>query len=757
MKKTCFALTMSTLLVLSACGGSDDNNKNPDPQPDPPKFVYPDTRKGTDSDAFFGQAVADPYRWLENIDSVEVDNWVRAQNQLSTQHFTALPDYAALSSRIAQWYGPPAGATTAKRQSLDTAKQLHIEGVQGKDGRYYYQIQQHQQRQLRLLPHNGPEMLSVDSVIYVAKDADAVSQGEALVDATQFRIDPDDHIQLKGHQVSADGKYLVYAMERNYADVSELHILDLQNPQYGPVKIANVFSGAFTLGDQGVYYATPRLTTNPHVSPHTYQTLYYKDFSVGSSPFALVQGEQFEQLIPGFIHEGFLYFNALTSMQSAVGRINLAQPENGATMLLDARAQNKSFAAMGASATSPTKLLVSTSVGALQNRLIEVDPAAPSSDNWRELLPNAAPGTTTYVNEMMSCGDDYYAEHLVQGSSRLFLYDANGSREIPLPGDGAVASMSCVENGSARPTLSYYYSSLAQPFTQYVYDPGTGNTTESYRSTYAGYDANSYEMQRLTVSSPDGTQFPLYIVHKKGLQPSADTPTLLYAYGGFAVPLTPGFHDKAIPLLESGGIYAVAQVRGGAEFGMAWHDGGRLLNKQNTYDDLAAAARHLIQRGLTSPAKLAMQGESNGGLTTAVMGLQHPDLFSVVFPTVGVLDLVRYDLFTSGFGWHGDYGQTTRQDEFENLMKISPLHNVKAQPYLPTYVFTGKSDGRVMPAHSYKYAAALQNTATGDHPYLLHAFPKDGHSLQSNQQHYLTYMWAAFFHHTGTRYTPPAN
>jgi len=264
-------------------------------------------------------------------------------------------------------------------------------------------------------------------------------------------------------------------------------------------------------------------------------------------------------------------------------------------------------------------------------------------------------------------------------------------------------------------------------------------------------------MRRLFATSTDGVQVPVYIAHKKGLKPSGDAPAFLYAYGGFFDAVVPAFTEKAIPLLESGGVYAVAQVRGGGEFGNAWYDAGRLLNKQNTYNDVIASAEHLISQGWAGAGKLAVQGESNGGLTAAAVALQRPDLFAVAFPVVGVHDLVRYDKFSSGFNWHGDYGKTDNQAEFENLMTFSPVHNVKPQQYPPMYVFTGKADGRVMPAHSYKLAAALQNVALGPNPYLLYAFPKDGHSLDRSQQAYLTYLWTAFFHHTGSRYSASGN
>lgn len=737
----CALAAATALAALSACGGGGGS-----PAPEPSRLAYPQTRSGTDAETHFGRTVADPYRWLEDITSMETDDWVRAQNQLTDAYITALPDYAALSARVAAL-----GTPMAEKRGGASAAEQRIQGVQAQGGKYYYQVQTLQLRQDLMRPGPAPAFVSVDNTIYVADSAQATGQGRVLLKADALRIEPDDHIQLLNHQVSEDGRYLAYAMVRNYADLAELHVVDLQRPAGGPIlSIPHINSGAFALTDQGVAYSSPRSTTHPHVSPHTHQTLYHRRFS-GQPAEAWLRGAQFERLLPAFVHKGRLYYAVSTAGSLALGRIDLTNPQDSAELILDAREQGRSFEPRALSGQDPDKLLVLTSQGAALNRLIEVDLNHPAPENWREILPNSAPGTVEYVNTAIRCGDDYYAEHLVQGSSRLFHYGSGGRQEIALPGEGSI-QMRCDEHDGV---LRYAYSSLTQPYTSYKYDPAAHRSVQGPTMSWAGYDPSQYEMRRLTATSKDGTSFPVYIAHKKGLQPRGDAPTMLHVYGGFNVPVLPAFDTKHLPLLERGGIYAVAQVRGGAEFGSAWWDAGRLLNKQNTYDDVAAAAEHLIAAGLTQPGKLALQGASNGGLSTAVLGLQRPDLFAVVFPTVGVLDLLRYDQFTSGFGWHGDYGQATDQAQFENLMRLSPLHNVQPRDYPPTYVFTGKADGRVMPGHSYKYAATLQNTATGTQPYLLYAFSKDGHSLQSNRLQYLSFLWTAFFHHTAARHAAP--
>ncbi len=746
-----FTLAFSALLALAGCGGGSDEHS----EPPPPELVYPETTAGSDSDTYFGRVVADPYRWLEDIRGQQTDHWVEAQNRFTADYITALPDYKAIEKRIAPWFAPPPDAALMRSLAIDQPEDVQrVKGVQGVDGHYYYQLQVRRERHHQFIPGRDARFVSADNIIYVASGPEAVDQGKVLINADDFRIDPDDDIQLINHQVSSDGRYLVYAMQRNFADLVELHVVSLAQPTQLILRIPHAFSPQFTLYGDGVVYASPKGTTDPHVSAHTFQTLYYQPFSGGERQ-AWFQGTQFDQ-IGSALHQDQLYINIVRDMRSSQLRLDPAHPEQGAHAFLGTPEDQESFNFAGPSGEDPAKMLVITTQGAASNRLIEVDPADPSPESWREILPRSAPGETVYVNEIVACGSDYYAEHLDLGSSRLFHYSAAGVDEIPLPGLGAVSSMYCADlDGQA--ILNYWFSTLAQPSTGFSYNPATKVATRGATRRYEGYDPNLYEVRRLVVTSSDGAQVPVYIAHKQGLQPSGDAPSLIYVYGGFGVALTPGFQEKAIPLLESGGIYVLAQVRGGNELGSDWHEAGRLLNKQNTYDDVVAVAEHLIGQGLTSPGKLALQGESNGGLTTAAVALQRPDLFSVVFPTVGVLDLVRYDKFTSGFGWHADYGVTTRQDEFENLMKFSPLHNVKPLAYPPTYVFTGKSDGRVMPAHSYKYAATLQNTATGTSPYLLYAFPKDGHSLDRNWQTVLTYLWTAFFHHTGSRFAGLAN
>lgn len=735
-------------LVLVGCGsgsGSED--------PPPPRLAYPETAAGPDSDTYFGQTVADPYRWLEDVRAQDTERWVQAQNAFALDYISALPDYRAVAQRIAPWFGSGGGPMPQSTRDALLRQQkesLLIEGEESSDGRLYYQRQIWKKRHHQRIPGADSDFVSVDNKIYVSTDATATEKDEVLIDVNVYRTDPDDVIQLLGHRVTPDGKYLAYLMKRNFSDLAELHVVRLSDPSSLLLRIPDVFSTEFAFYNHGVVYAVPRDVRDGHVSPFTFQALYYQTFD-GSEPQVWHQGDEFELMYGVFLHEDQIYVNIGTDMLSAYWRLDPARPDLGAQPFLDVRAQQRSFTYLGSSPDDPAKLIFATTLGAAFNRVIEVDPADPSASGWRDVLPLKS-GEPAYVNEVRICGPDYIAEHLVQGSSRLFHYSAGDVHEIGLPEIGSVAQMRCDTTGSET-VLHYIHSSLVQPPVQYRYELASHSVSETAARTYQGYDPNLYETKRIWVTSAGGAQVPVYIAHKKGLAVSGDVPVLIYSYGGFLVPLTPGFDMRAIPLLESGGILAVAQLRGGAEFGVEWYDDGRLLNKQNTYNDIIAVAEHLIEAGWTRAGKLALLGESNGGTTTAVAALQRPDLFGVAFPFVGVLDLVRYDKFTAGHSWHGDYGRNTDEAEFGNLMTFSPLHNVRSVAYPPMYVLTSKTDGRVLPAHSYKFAATLQNAATGTSPYLLYAFPKDSHSFDQHQQAVLTFLWTAFFHHMGVSYS----
>jgi prolyl oligopeptidase len=359
---------------------------------------------------------------------------------------------------------------------------------------------------------------------------------------------------------------------------------------------------------------------------------------------------------------------------------------------------------------------------ALNKRVVQVDAANPSSENWEDFIPE-----TEHVLSASTAGGHFFANYMVDAVSQVKQYDEEGNlvREVDLPGIGSARGFSAREEDNV---LYYYFTNYITPTSNYKYDIESG-TTELYNQPEIDFDSAEYESKQVFYASKDDTKIPMIITHKKGVELNGNNPTMLYGYGGFNVSLTPGFSTANVTWLENGGVYAVANLRGGGEYGEAWHDAGTKLQKQNVFDDFIAAAEYLIEQNYTSSEKLAIRGGSNGGLLVGACMTQRPDLFQVALPAVGVLDMLRYHTFTSGAGWAYDYGTSEDSPEmFEYLLNYSPLHNIKEDVEYPaTLVTTGDHDDRVVPAHSFKFAAELQSKQTGVNPALIRIETDAGH------------------------------
>jgi prolyl oligopeptidase len=368
------------------------------------------------------------------------------------------------------------------------------------------------------------------------------------------------------------------------------------------------------------------------------------------------------------------------------------------------------------------RLLVLTNHQADRQHVVSIDPSDPSPAKWKTVIPEQKEALTTVGN----AGNRLFAQYLADASSKVSVYGYDGKmeRNIQVPGIGTVAGFS----GSKKDNMVYYgYSSFTTPFEQYAYDIASG-TSKLFRKTELPYDTKQYETTQKFFTSKDGAKVPVFITHKKGMTLDGNNPCMLYGYGGFNVPLTPGFSASNMLFLENGGIYAVANLRGGSEYGEEWHKAGMLLNKQNVFDDFIGAAEFLIKEKYTSPNKLSIYGRSNGGLLVGAAMLQRPELFKVALPTVGVLDMLRYHKFTVGWGWAVEYGSADSSLYFPYLYKYSPLHNVKTGVNYPaTMIMTADHDDRVVPAHSFKFAATLQEKYKGDEPMLIRIETKAGH------------------------------
>ena len=746
-------------MALWGCGGSD----NDAPQPPAARLNYPATQATDTKDSHFGQQLADPYRWLENTQSTPVIDWVRAQNALSTQQIESQPLYAPVLSRLTQLQAPTIVYTTNNAVTAKSSSQRSVSATNNaltqqnsiggssldtkqvgvtRQGKFYYQWSQKRQNSThRYAPATSLESnaVSVDNKIYVANSQN--HSGELLLDISKvITTEPDDHIALSSHNVTPDGKYLFFLLNRNYADLSELHYVELDTPQRSRLVSAHVLNAGFQMDATSVIWTNADDVSNPASSSYSKQSIRRWNIDTQSQEVLYAGTQDRQPALIGVQDEQLYFTTALAGMFEKLYSLDLASP-SALTTWMSGDGVN-SFAPLSAPDAN-LQFPAWSSTNSAHQRLVLVDLHKPGQANWQHILPSSA--NDVVASDLVApCPDSTYAVQWVDGSHNLVRYPKNGQTEqIALPGRGFISSVEC-DTGD----LVYIYSTLATPDQKYKYSaPNHTSALQGYQS-FPSYDPAQYEVKYLQAAGQDQVAIPLTLVHKKGIPLNGQAAALIYVYGGFDAAISANFSlaAEALPLIENGGVYVVAHVRGGAEKGTAWYDAGRIFKKQNTYDDVATVARYLISQGYTSATRLGVTGDSNGGTTSAAVALQHPELIVAAIPRVGVHDLVRFPLFTYGYGWVSDYGHPNIEAEFLNLTKFSPLHNVKAQPYPAIYVMTAENDQRVLPGHSYKLAATLQNTATGNNPYLLHSFAKSGHGMEGERvrasAHLLTFLLA---------------
>lgn len=723
--------TASLVACSSGSGGSSGSNNE--------KLDYPAAQYTNASNTYFGTTVADPYQWMENTNSAQTLAWVNQQNVFTDNYIHNLPEYNSVAGSLT--------ALSQSSKSLESKVQKDFVRVGDK---YYY-------TNVREVGNTAPEFnngrsskVSTDNIIYVTDDKghngkvfldlNKVGILKGAVSVQQFGV-------IKNSQESII--YTIIKTQDENLDLGTITVIDnLDNNT--PIKTIDNVYNSFTIYESGFFYVQPQQVTDIYTSSYNSQILYY--YQIGMRPVTIFEaGSAMGSINLDQLYNDLLYF--YTGYANGNNRVYSFDPSNlnNSSKIFLAEDIPASFGIIGDA--SGGNLLVETNQGAAQKRWVIVNPNTPDSSSWVNVVP---PNPESVVaNYITSCGNYYYAEILVDGASKLYRYDRTIPASNPIeidgfPGLGALVSEGmhkpvCGENG----VLTYMYSNLVTPFQTYSYDPATQQEGVGQGITNVpGFNPADYEMKELFVPSTNGAQVSIFIGYKKGLQLNGNNPAFIYVYGGFDVSTLPNFNKNATLLMKNGGIYVVAQVRGGGEYGTAWYNAGRTLNKQNTYNDVAAVANYLIDNGYTNPAKLALSGASNGGLTTAAVALQNPDLFKVVFPAVGVLDLLRYQLFTIGFTWYPDYGYSTNFEQFNNQMTFSPLQNVQNIPYPTMLIQTGTEDGRVPPLHSYKFAATMQNMAGGNNPYLLRSYFGLGHQLPSTQVS--IDKWTLFFNETNT-------
>ncbi len=650
---------------------------------------YPESPRGDVVDTLHGVAVPDPYRWLEDADSAETRSWVAAQNAMTHAYLNAIPESAGIVERLRRlWdYGRVSGVRRAGERYL-----------------YFY--------------NNG---LQNQAVLYVTDDL--ASEGRVLLDPNA--LSTDGTVALGGTSVTRDGRLLAYSVSRGGSDWQEWAVRDVATGEDLPDTVRwSKFSGASWAADgSGFYYAAydPPAEGQALQEKNLDQRLLFHRLGTAQAEDEIVYARP-DHPEWGFwgsaTEDGRYLVVTVRTGTNREKRIFVKDlPDGEVRDLLPENDAGYDFVGNDGS-----RLFFLTDKDAPTGRVIAVDAHDPRPETWETIVSAGAAA----IEDVSLAGESMFVTRLVDATSEVEQLDLYGRfvRTIRLPGLGTAGIGGAKRKASE---LFFAFSSTTSPATIYRLDLATGEATP-FRPPTVAFDAEAYETQRLFYTSKDGTRVPLFVTARTGLALDGNNPTLLYAYGGFNVSITPSFSPRVAAWLEMGGVYAVACIRGGGEYGKAWHDGGRLANKQNCYDDFIAAAEYLIAEGYTSKAKLACQGGSNGGLLVGAVVNQRPDLWGAALPKVGVMDLVRFPLFTIGWAWTSDFGSPDDPDDLANILRLSPLHNVvPGTVYPPVLATTGDHDDRVVPAHSYKYVAALQAAQGGPAPILIRVETAAGH------------------------------
>lgn len=655
-------------------------------------FKYPESKKVDQVDDYHGTKVADPYRWLEDLDSPETAAWVAAQNQLTFAFLEAIPCRQAIKDRFTQLWN------------------YERFGVPFKvGGRYFY---------------TRNDGLQNQSVYFVADSLGAPPR--MLLDPNT--LSKDGTVAISIFEVRDDGKLLAYGTSSAGSDWVEIHVRDVDTGNDLPDVVKWVkFSGAsWTADGRGFFYSRydePPPDTNAMETAQYFQKLYYHVLGTPQSKDALIyeRPDQKEWGFGGVVTDDGAYLVISiwkgTEQKNRIYVKDLSKPDSAVTPMLDAFDAEYTFI----DNDGPLFWFV-TDKDATRQRIVGINVHHPEPAEWQEIVPQADE-TLASANVV---NNQFLVQYMKDAHTVVRRFDLAGKPldDVALPGIGSAGGFS----GKRSDTETFYsYSSFTTPATVYRLDPASGQSTV-FRAPKVAMNPADYETTQVFYASKDGTRIPMFVTARKGIVLDGNNPCLLYGYGGFNIPIEPGFSVGSIVWMEMGGIYAVANIRGGGEYGKAWHDAGRLKNKQNVFDDFIAAAEWLIANKYTSTPKLAIRGGSNGGLLVGACMTQRPDLFGAALPAVGVLDMLRFHTSTIGWAWASDYGRSDNVDDFRVQYAYSPLHNIKqGTHYPPTLITTGDHDDRVVPWHSFKYAATLQAAQTGDAPALIRVETSAGH------------------------------
>lgn len=679
-------------LTMTACTSHSAQSADLAAALTPTAYAYPATSRGDVSETLFGVAVADPYRWLEDDVRVnpQVADWVAAQNAVTDSYLAALPGREALKARMTQLYN------------------YERFGLPQKAGSHYF--------------YSRNDGLQPQSVLYVREGL--TGEGRVLIDPNLWA--KDGATALAEWVPSEDGKFLLYAIQDGGSDWRTVKVMDVATGKdvSDEIKWVKFSALSWAKDGSGFYYSRfpePK-AEGAFQDLNRDQAVYFHKLGTAQSADVLVHATPEDPELNNTAHvtdDGqwlIAYASKGTDARYNIWAYPITAGGMGKPILLFG-----DFAhSWGYIANEGNRFIFQTNKDAPRERLVSIDITNPSAIT--EIVPEK-PATLAGASRV---GDRLILSYMQDAKSVIEMVDMGGKPvgEVDLPAIGSAAGF----GGRPSDSESFYaFYSFARPSTIYRFDSNTGKS-EIFIAPKLAFNPDDYQVEQRFFASKDGTKVPMFVVMKKGLERQGGSPTLMYGYGGFAVPLTPMFSPTWLSWMEQGGVLAMINLRGGGEYGKAWHDAGRLLNKQNVFDDFIGAGEYLIAEGITRKGGLAIEGGSNGGLLVGAVTNQRPDLFAAALPAVGVMDMIRFPKFTAGRYWVDDYGNPEKEADFRNLLAYSPYHNVKAGAQYPAIlVTTADTDDRVVPGHSFKYIAALQAAEIGDQPHLIRIETRAGH------------------------------
>lgn len=687
------------------------------------QIQYPTTKKGETTEDYHGTKVADPYRWLEDDNSEETKAWVEAQNKVTFDYLATLPQRDKIKKRLEELWNYPRYSSPSKKNE------------------YYY-----------FYKNDG---LQNQAVLYRQKGLDGKPE-EFLNPNT---LNKEGIAALGSTSFSKSGKYFAYSVAVAGSDWQEGYIMETATRKVLTDKIRWIkFSGFSWKGDEGFYYSgydQPDEKTKLSKQNQFHKVFYHK---LGTDQSA-------DELIYEDKEHPLRYHSAGLTEDKRFLILQISEGTSGAEIRywdLQDPGQEKFKVLIPGFSTEPDvidsnpegELLVRTNDGAPNYQVVLINPKSPEKENWKPIIPEKEEA----LQGVGTAGGNMFASYLKDASTKVYQYNYSGEliREISLPGIGSAGGF-----GGEKEDKEFFYtfSSFSTPPSIYRYNIATGKST-LFRKTEVKLKTEDFVTEQVFFTSKDGTKVPMFLTYKKGMVKNGQNPVLIYGYGGFNIPVTPGFSTSNAFFIEQGGIYVSVTLRGGSEYGEKWHKAGMLENKQNVFDDFIGAAEHLVKEKYTNSQKIAIRGGSNGGLLVGAVMTQRPDLFKVALPAVGVLDMLRYHKFTVGWGWAVEYGNADSAKQFPYLYKYSPYHNLKqGVSYPATLVTTADHDDRVVPAHSFKFAARLQEYHTGANPVLIRVDVNAGHGAgkpTSKQIDEATDIWSFVMHNLGMPFKEPS-